>query len=105
MSAHLVSWIILVIAILAANLPWLTERFFFLFSPPGGNKRVWMRLAEWMVLMVMVGLIAVGFEKKTTGVIFHQGWEFYTIGICLFIVFALPGFIYRHDLRKHLDRR
>ncbi|MFN2339544.1 MAG: hypothetical protein ABR544_11300 [Gammaproteobacteria bacterium] len=23
---------------------------------------------------------------------------------CLFLVFALPGFIYRTDLRVHLDR-
>lgn len=106
MSVHAISWLIVLIAVGAANLPWLTERFFFFLSPPGAQgKRPWMRLLEWFVLMFVVGLIAVGLEKKTTGVIFHQGWEFYTVGVCLFIVFALPGFIYRHDLRKHLDRR
>jgi hypothetical protein len=100
-----VVWILAGIAFVAANLPWLTERFFFVLPPPGGTKRAWMRLLEWGVLMGIVGLIGVGLEQKVTGVIHAQDWEFYAVGVCLFVVFALPGFIWRHDLKRLLDRR
>jgi hypothetical protein len=39
------------------------------------------------------------------GEIYSQDWEFYAVALCLFLVFALPGFIYRHDLRQLLQRR
>lgn len=105
MAAQSVVWLLLAAAFAAANLPWLTERFFFFFAPPGERKRVWMRLLEWLVLLLTIGLIAVGLEYKLTGGRYPQGWEFYAVGLCLFVVFALPGFIYRHDLKKLLARR
>ncbi len=99
-------WALIVIAVLAANLPWLSERFFFFFAAPGsGRKKAWMRLLEWLVLYFLVGLGAFGLEKKYNGVIHHQAWEFYAVTFCLFLVFALPGFIYRVDLKRHLERR
>ena len=64
-----------------------------------------MRLLEWLLLYMLVGLFGLGFEKKVTGESHLQDWEFYAVTFCLFLVFALPGFIYRHDLKKHLDRR
>lgn len=106
MQAGGIVWVFILAAFIAANLPWLSERFFFLVSPPNrGPKRPWMRLLEWLVLYFVVGGLAMGLEKKYTGLIHHQGWEFYVVTFCLFLVFALPGFIYRHDLRHHLDRR
>ena len=105
MSDTTIALIILAVAFVAANLPWLTERFFFVLPPPGGVKKAWMRLLEWAVLMLVVGLTAAGFEKKLTGLVHAQDWEFYAVGMCLFVVFALPGFIWRHDLKRLLDRR
>lgn len=104
-STTLVIWGLLAIAIIAANLPWLSERLFFVFAPKGGSKRAWVRLLEWLVLYLIVGLIARGLEQKLYGEHHHQDWEFYAITLCVFVVFALPGFIYRYDLRAHLDRR
>lgn len=98
-------WALIGAAFVAANLPWLSERFFFVLAPPGGSKRAWMRLLEWLVLYFLVGALAMGLEKKFTGLIHHQAWQFYVVTLCLFLVFALPGFIYRNDLRHHLDRR
>jgi hypothetical protein len=40
-----------------------------------------------------------------TGEIYHQDWVFYAVTISLFLVFALPGFIYRYDLRRQLRAR
>ena len=104
MSSTLAVLALLGIAVLAANLPWLSERVLFVFPPPGGVKTGWLRLAEWLVLYFLVGGIAMGLEQKSFGVRHEQDWEFYAVTTCLFLVFALPGFIYRYDLKVHLDK-
>jgi hypothetical protein len=104
MSENAAVWALLVIAFVAANLPWLSERFLLVVTPKEG-KRVWMRLLEWLVLYFVVGGIALGIEIKYYGEAHAQNWEFYVITFCLFAVLALPGFLYRHVLRKLLDRR
>ncbi|MCC5809913.1 MAG: DUF2818 family protein [Ectothiorhodospiraceae bacterium] len=97
--------LLLVIALTAANLPWLTDRVLFVLRPPEQGKREWVRLLEWLILYGVVGAIAAGIEYRLTGDIYPQGWEFYVVTICLFLVFALPGFIYHHDLRRLLNKR
>lgn len=95
---------ILVISIIAANLPWLTERSFLIFPPNPAGKSVWMRLGEWLVLYLIIGGIAIGLEIKATGGSHTQDWEFYWVSLFLFMIFALPGFIYRHDLVHLIER-
>lgn len=92
-------------AIVAANLPWFSERLFFIFTPKGGAKKIWMRLLEWLLMYFLVGALALGLEFKLQGDVHPQDWEFYVVTLCLFMIFALPGFIYRHDLKRHLSRR
>jgi hypothetical protein len=102
---HAIVIILLVCGILAANLPWLSERVFFFFEPAGGKKGVAIRLLEWLVLLLIFIVAALGAENKVMGSNYHQGWEFYAVLVCLFLVFALPGFIYRYDLKPHLEKR
>ena len=98
--------ILIVLAIISANLPWFSERFFLLLTPPGGaGKRLWMCLLEWVVLLIVFLLGALGLEQKLMGELYRQDWEFYAVIFCLYVVFALPGFIYRFDLRPHLNKR
>ncbi|MBZ0073062.1 MAG: DUF2818 family protein [Gammaproteobacteria bacterium] len=104
MSLSLAVWGLLILAVVAANLPWLSERVLFVFPAPGGVKGPWLRLAEWLLLYVIVGGIALGLEQKSFGGRHVQDWEFYAVTLCLFLVFALPGFIYRYDLKGHLER-
>lgn len=97
---------LLIAAFVTANLPWLNERFLLLMVPPTNTgKRVWMRLLEWFILLCLWLLLALGMERKVLGENYQQGWEFYAVLICLYAVFALPGFIYRHDLYHHLENR
>jgi Protein of unknown function (DUF2818) len=96
--------IFILIAFIAANLPWITERLFGLIALKSGTKSVWLSFLEWFILYLLVGMVALGLEKKFTSEIYSQGWEFYASTLCLFLVFALPGFIYRFDL-KHLLQR
>ncbi|HSR62143.1 MAG TPA: DUF2818 family protein [Gammaproteobacteria bacterium] len=103
MSVSLAVWLFIVLAIISANLPWFSERFLFVFRLKEGTKPFYLRLLEWLLLYFLTGLLAAGLEKKITGEIHTQDWEFYAVGFFLFLVFASPGVIYRYELKKHLD--
>lgn len=95
--------LLVIMAVLAANLPWLyTQRFLFFFSLKDRVKVVWMQFTEWLLLYFMVGLLAFAMEKNVTGVIHEKGWEFYSVCFFLFLVFAFPGIIYRYQFVKYL---
>lgn len=96
------SW--LGLAILAANLPWLSERWLLVIACNGRSKPFWLRLMECGLLYGLVLGMGFGFEYKATGAVHAQDWEFYTVTLCLFAVSALPGFIYRHQLRRLLEQ-
>ncbi|MCK9606347.1 MAG: DUF2818 family protein [Methylomonas sp.] len=91
--------VLLAMAFAAANLPWLSERFLLLIKL---NKTACWRWLEWWVCYGVVGLLAMALENKLTGGVHGQQWEFYVATLCLFVVFALPGFIYHYDLKKLL---
>lgn len=87
-------WAVVLLALLAANLPFLTERFMVVVRLNGG-KSLPVRLVELVLWYFIVGLIARGLEHQA-GQVAPQGWEFYTITGSLFLTFAFPGFAYRY---------
>lgn len=87
------------LALLAANLPFVNERLFVVIPLPSPVKSVWLRLIELCVLYTVVGGVAHLLEARI-GTVFSQGWEFYAVTGCLFLVLAFPGFVHRY-LRKH----
>lgn len=87
--------LLLILAFIAANLPFLVERIFFVAKPKVGGKAFAWRLLELVVLFFVVGGIALLLEGKL-GDIHKQGWEFYAVNASLFVVFAYPGFVYRY---------
>jgi hypothetical protein len=84
----------LVLAGLLANLPWLSQRCFFVLEC--AKKTAWVRLLEWLGLYAIVGGMGYALEKKVMGTVQAQDWEFYAVTFFLFAVFATPGFIYRY---------
>lgn len=89
----------LLFALLAANLPFINERFLSiapLFRPV---KPLAIRLVELVLLYFMVGGLGLLFERRA-GQIAPQGWEFYAVTGALFLVLAFPGFTWRY-LLKH----
>lgn len=97
MSQSASVWVVLLLAFLAATLPFITDRVFGLV--PVRAKPLALRFAELVVLYFVVGGIGLLFEKRA-GQIAPQGWEFYAVTGALFIVLAFPGFTWRY-LMKH----
>ena len=86
---------VLVLALAAANLPFITTRFLGLLPLRGGKHLRW-RLLELLLLYGLVGLLAAALERGAHGSRYEQGWEFYAVTLCLFVVFAFPGFVVRY---------
>lgn len=93
MSLGVWQGIFLAFALIMANMPWLSQRCFLFLQCE--QKSPWLRLLEWLVLYFVVGGVALAMERDRLGEIHQQGWEFYTVTLSLFLVFAFPGFIYR----------
>lgn len=89
-------WVLLGIALFAANLPFLNERLLLVRRPAGGEKSLAWRLLELALLYCLVGVLARFFEVQAHGSPYPQGWAFYAVTGCLFLVFAYPGFVLRY---------
>ena len=87
-------WLVLVLAFCAANLPFLSQRLFGLL-PLARGKNLAIRLAELLVLYLVVGGVGLLLEKRA-GQIAPQGWEFYAVTGAMFLTFAFPGFVWRY---------
>lgn len=98
MSQSASVWLVLLLAFLAASLPFLSERVFGLV-PLAAPKPLALRFGELVVLYFAVGGIGLLFEKRL-GQIAPQEWEFYAVTASLFLVLAFPGFTWRY-LLKH----
>ena len=94
--------ILLTLALVAANLPFFSERLFFIFSFKSGTKAFGWRLLEWLTFYFLLGVLAYFLEGKM-GPVHQQKWEFYVVTACLFLVLAYPGFVYRYFWRKRLN--
>ena len=90
-----------------ANLPFISGRFFVLLSPAFVTERekpFWACLVEWVVYFGFIVFLSRGIERKVTGVIHEQPWEFAYVIFFMFVVCSFPGFIYRYQIRKQLKR-
>ena len=90
-------WLVLVLAFLGANLPFLSQRLLGVVALAQG-KNLGVRLAELVVMYFVVGGIGLALEKRA-GQIAPQGWEFYAVTGALFLTFAFPGFVWRYLFR------
>jgi hypothetical protein len=91
-------WLVIALALVAANLPFISQRLLTVVRLANG-KNLAVRLAELVVMYFIVGGIGLMLEKRL-GQIAPQGWEFYAVTGTLFITLAFPGFVWRY-LLKH----
>ena len=92
-------WLVLLVALIAANLPFVNERLLALLPLRSRSKPLALRLAELVLLYFVAGGVGLLFERRV-GQIAPQGWEFYAVTGALFLVLAFPGFTWRY-LLKH----
>jgi hypothetical protein len=91
---------LVLLALLAANLPFANQRI-LLVGPQRSTKPLFWRLIELVVLYFVVGGIGLAIENHN-GQIAPQGWEFYAVTGTMFVTLAFPGFVYRYLMhRKH----
>ncbi|MCZ8252059.1 MAG: DUF2818 family protein [Hylemonella sp.] len=90
--------VLIVLALLAANLPFLNDRLLAVV-PLKFPKNLAIRLLELVVLYFVVGGVGLLLEQRQ-GRIAPQGWEFYAITATLFLTLAFPGFVWRYLFKR-----
>lgn len=91
-------WLVLLLMAVAASLPFMNERL-FVFGPARSPKSLAWRLLELLLFGAAALAAGLGLEARA-GQLQQQGWEFYAVMLCLLLVLAFPGFVWRY-LRRH----
>lgn len=94
MTSSAAVWLVLALAALAANLPFVNERVFVVGPLRAPRKSLGWRLLELLVFGAAVVAFGMALEARI-GQRHPQGWEFYAIALCLFLTLAFPGFVWR----------
>lgn len=89
------TWLLFGLIFLAANLPWFSNKLFYIVPVKHAPKNLGWCMFELIALYFFAGAVALYAEFATFGQVAHQDWEFYAITACMFIVFAFPGFVYK----------
>jgi hypothetical protein len=91
-------WLVIVFALVAANLPFVNERL-FVIGPRRAPKALGWRLLELLAFAALAFALG-SFIEARIGQRQAQGWEFYAAWGCLFLTFAFPGFVWRYLRRR-----
>lgn len=89
--------VVLLAAVIAANLPFVNERLFVL-GPRREVKPVAWRLLELLAYAFAVAVLGRVLESKL-GQATSIRWEFVAVWLAVFLTLAFPGFVWRY-LRK-----
>lgn len=84
--------------VLAANLPFFTERLFLALVLHAGKGLAW-RLLEGLIYCSLA-IAAARMLERHLGQNYPQSWEFYAALACLCLTLAFPGFVWRHLRRQ-----
>ena len=98
MAPQAAVWLVILAALVAANLPFVSQRLFVVVRL-GKPKSLGTRLLELVAYYLLVGGLGLLLERNL-GRIAPQGWEFYAVTAALFLTLAFPGFVWRY-LVKH----
>ena len=91
---------LILLALVAANVPFINQRI-LLLGPQRLTKPLVWRLGELVLLYFVVGGVGLALENHA-GQIAPQGWEFYAVTGTMFVTLAFPGFVYRYLMhRRH----
>ena len=91
------AFLLFAVAATAANAPFFSHRILFIWAPKGErrDKHGGWRVLEVVVLYLLTLALAKALEARI-GAVYPQGWEFYAVTVCLFLVLGYPGFVLRY---------
>jgi hypothetical protein len=95
-------WLVIVAAVVAANLPFVLDRQLLGVWPLRAPKPLGIRALELVAFYLLVGGLGLLLENRV-GQVASQGWEFYAITGALFLTFAFPGFVWRYLYKRRHD--
>ena len=98
MSQSLQIGVLVLLALVAANLPFVNQRLLVL-GPLRQPKALAWRLLELVLLYFVVGGVGLALESRA-GQIAPQGWEFYAVTGTMFLTLAFPGFVFRYLVQR-----
>jgi len=98
MASSAAVWLVLFVAVVAANLPFVNERLFFV-GPRRAPKSLGWRVLELVSMWALTLAVGVALEARQ-GQVQPQGWEFYAAMACLLLTCAFPGFVWRYLRRR-----
>jgi hypothetical protein len=102
MNQSALVWLLLALMLLAANLPYLSNRI-LLVGPYLKDKPFAWRALE-LCLLAALSLSAGMLFESHVGQRHPQRWEFYAAVLCLFVTLGFPGFVWRYLRRgRHED--
>lgn len=99
MSASISIWLVVLAAVIGANLPFMNHRWLGVI-PRSAPKTLWLHVLELVICYLLVGALGLALERAD-GQIYPQGWEFYATTAALFLTLAFPGFVYRYLYKRH----
>ena len=98
MTSSAAVWLVILLAVVAANLPFVNERL-FIVGPRRAPKSLGWRGLE--LVLLWAATVGIGFALEARmGQHQAQGWEFFAAFGGLFLTLAFPGFVWRY-LRRH----
>ncbi len=98
MSQSVQIGVLILLALLAANLPFINHRL-LVVGPLRQPKSLGWRLLELVSLYFLVGGLGLALEHNA-GQIAPQGWEFYAVTGTMFLTLAFPGFVFRYLVHR-----
>lgn len=82
----------LLLMLFMANLGWVSDKWLGLV---GSVSQLWQRFVVLLPAYLITLGIAYLVERFVMGQVWPQGWEYYSITLCVFLVLSFPGFVYR----------
>jgi Protein of unknown function (DUF2818) len=99
MTSTAAAWMVVLAALVAANLPFVNERLMAVWPRSTHSPKPWYtRLFELVLFYLVVGAVGLTLEYRE-GQLAPQTWEFYAVTATMFLTLAFPGFVYRYLLR------
>ncbi|NDC08190.1 MAG: DUF2818 family protein [Oxalobacteraceae bacterium] len=99
MNSAAASWMVIALMAFCANFPYFSESVFGFFRSKQGPKSPFIRILELLILYFLVLGVAYAIESSI-GNAFAQGWQFYAVTVCLYLVLGFPGFVHRYLRRR-----